>query len=104
MYANQITGQELACVTLWNLRNMLRCTDGYQFAAPIATLRANVNQPVSNLDDVRVVFDDDDGIALVNQRLQDTDEALNISGVQANRGFVQNIQCAPCAASSQFTA
>src|ERR1700722_14457570 len=40
---------------------------GDYFAAPFAALGAEVDEPVGGFNDVEVVFDDDDGVALVTE-------------------------------------
>jgi hypothetical protein len=39
-------------------------------AAAVATLRAQVEYPVGGFDDLKVVLDDDHGVALINQCVQ----------------------------------
>src|SRR5437588_8468672 len=57
--------QELAGVGLGRLGHPLRRALHDHGAAAIATLGAEVDDPVGRLDDVEVVLDHDDGVALL---------------------------------------
>src|SRR5690606_16584320 len=62
--------QITASVRLRHAGHGFWCTACDDFAATVATLRAKVDDPVRCLDDVEIVFDDHDGIALVAQLVQ----------------------------------
>ena len=72
---------------------------------PSATMRppalppsgAEVDDVVGALDEVEVVFDDDDGVACIHQLLQYLDEAVDISHVEAGSRLVEDIHgLTPC--------
>ena len=44
-----------------------RGSGGYDFASGVAAFGAEVDDLVGGFDDVEVVFDDDDGVALVDE-------------------------------------
>ena len=46
----------------------------------------------SALDDVEVVFDDDDGVAVVGEAVQDLEEVADVGEVQAGGGFVEDVE------------
>ena len=65
--------QVLAGVALGYLRHGFRGAGGYDAAAAVATLGAEVDHPVRRLDDVKIVLDDDHCVALIHQAGQQAD-------------------------------
>ena len=63
--------EELARVRRRHLDDVLGTACRDDGAALVATLRAEVDDVVSRLDDVEVVLDDDDGVAACDEALQD---------------------------------
>src|SRR6185369_14613005 len=61
-------------------------------AAGLSTLRSQIDDVVRGLDHVQVVLDHDDGVAAFHQRVQDSQEFLDVLEVQARRGLVQDIE------------
>ena len=61
-----------------------------------------IHYPVGGLDDVEVVLDDDDCVALVDQGLKDTEEFANVFEVQAGGGFIEYVDGAARRALLQF--
>ena len=55
-----------------------------------ATTWSQVDDVVGIGDDVEVVIDDDDGCALVEQALQNSEEGADVEGVQADAGPVED--------------
>ena len=51
------------------------CDDG---AAPSSSLRAKIDNPIRGADDIEIVFDHDDGIALICETLQYLEKLVNI--------------------------
>ena len=78
-------------MTCRNLCDVLGCPRGNHFSTTGASLGPEVDDPVRGLDDVQVVLDDDDGVALVDQRLQDGQEFTDVLEVQTRGGLVQDI-------------
>jgi len=63
---------------------------------PVATtrrrlhrLRTQVDHPVGGLDDLEVVLDHHDGVALVAQAVQDVQQLLDVVEMQPGGGLVQ---------------
>src|SRR6478672_1200357 len=73
-------------------RHLLGCSLGDDPAAAIATLGAEVDDPVGGLDDVEVVLDDDDRIAPVDQPMEDLEELLDVGEVEPGRRLVEDVQ------------
>ena len=61
-------------------------------AAVDAAFGAQVDDVVGDLDDVEVVLDDDDGVALVDEELEDVQQAVDVGEVQAGGGFVEDVE------------
>ena len=85
-----------------HLGHLLRRTLGDDDAAGTAALGAEVDDVVGALDEVEVVFDDDDGVACIHQLLQHLDEAVDISHVEAGSRLVENIHGLTRAAAGQL--
>jgi hypothetical protein len=45
-------------------------------------------------EDVGVVLDDDDGVAFVNEAVENVDEAFHVGHVQADGGFFDEVEVA----------
>ena len=60
-------------------------------ASVFAGTRTHIDHPVRLANHVLIVFDDDDTIAQVAQVVQGGDQAIVVTLMQTNRGFVQNI-------------
>ena len=73
-------------------RDILGCALRDDFPASGAAFRSQVNDVVGRLDYVEVMFDDDDGIPLVNEFIQDIEQASGIFEMQTCRWFVKNVQ------------
>jgi hypothetical protein len=52
--------------------------------------RSQVDEVVGGAHDGVFVFDDNEGVALVTQRVHDGGEAVDVAGVEANGGFVED--------------
>ena len=61
-------------------------------SAMAACSRADVQQVIRTKNQFRVMFHHHQGVALIAQILQDTEEAAAVSRVQTHRRFVKNIQ------------
>ena len=69
--------------------DILRGAGDHDFTAADAAFRAEVNDPVGGLDDIEVVLDDDDGVAVITQPVQYRQQLCDVMEVQAGGGFVQ---------------
>src|SRR5258708_670263 len=67
---------------------------GDDAAAAFAAFGAEVNDPVGLLDDVKVVLDDEHGVAEIDEALQDVEEFSHVIEVQAGCGFIENVKLA----------
>ena len=65
-------------------------------------LRLSVDDPVGGLDDVEVVLDDDDGVAVVARACSTASSILDVLEVQAGGRFVEDVQVRPVSRLRQF--
>ena len=61
-------------------------------AAGGAGARAKVDEVVGGVEDVEVMFDDDDGVSFVDEGLEDGEELGDVVGVKADGGFVKEVE------------
>src|SRR3954469_14660905 len=72
--------------------NLLGRARGDDPAATSPALRPEIDDPVGRLDDVEVVLDDQDGVAGVDESMQDLEELLDVGEVEAGRRLVEDIE------------
>src|SRR5690606_8055705 len=84
-------GKELTRVALRDARDVLGSALRDHAATAAAALRSEVDHPVSALDDVEVVLDHDDGVALLDERLEHPQELADVLEVQPRRGLVEDV-------------
>ncbi len=58
----------------------------------MAAVGAQVHHPVGGLDHVQVVFDHNDGVAVVAQLVKYGQQVLDVVEVQPGGGLVQDVQ------------
>lgn len=71
------------------------CSGVHELAAVLAAARTEVDHPVGALEDVQVVLDDHDGVALAEQGVERVQELGHVMHVQACGGFVEHEQRVP---------
>ena len=76
-------------------RDLLGRALGDDPAAAVPTLGSEIDDPVRGLDDVEVVFDDDDGVASIDQRVQHREQPANIVEVETGGRFVEEVERLP---------
>ena len=67
----QRRGQELAGVGTFYRSDLFRRTGGYHLASAVAAFRTQVDDPVGGFDHVEIMFNDDYGITVIPQTVQD---------------------------------
>ena len=55
---------------------------------------AEVDHPVGRGDDVEVVLDDDQRVALVGQAMEDREQAVDVGEMEARRRLVEDVEVA----------
>jgi hypothetical protein len=58
-----------------------------------ASFRAEIDNPVSRFDYVEIVFNHDHRVALIDETLQDREQAADVVGSEAGCRFVEDIEC-----------
>src|SRR5262249_11964572 len=67
-------------------------------AASSPSFGAEIDHVVGRFDDIEVVLDDHDCVALIDKFVQDVEELVRVSKMQAGCGLVENIERLPCTA------
>ena len=75
---------------------------GEELSALFTSLGAHVDDIVGGLDDVEVVLDDDDRVALVNQAVEHGKEDAYVFEMQPRGRLVEDVECASRVAPRQF--
>ena len=69
-----------------------RRTGEPHLAAALTRARSEIDDMIARTDDFGVVLDDDDGVPVVAELLEDPDEPARIARVQADRRLVQDVE------------
>ena len=81
-------------MALLYLRQVFRGARSKNLSPARPAFRTEIDQPVGRLDDVEVVFDHDDSIALVDEAVQDQEQFADVFEVQAGGGLVEDVDAA----------
>lgn len=87
--------EEFRRIALPSCHNLFRRSRCYELSAAASAFRADVDEMVGHLDDIEIMLNDDDGVALVDEPLQNIEEDADVLEVQARRGFVEDKNSAP---------
>ena len=88
-------GEILTCIGVLAGCHILGDTRRDDLTAPVATLGAQVDDPVSRLNHVHVVLDDHDRVAVITQPMQNAEQLLNIMEMQPGGGLVEDVERVP---------
>ena len=80
--------EELARVGGSDFGDVFGSPGRHDLAAPVTALWAEVDDPVSGLDDVEVVLDDEHRVTLVDEVMEHSEETSNVLEVQPGRRLV----------------
>src|SRR5580658_10270035 len=72
--------------------DLVDCACSEQLAAELAGAGAEIEEVVGSADDVRVMLDDEDGVAEIAELFHDADELGGVACVQADGGFVEDVE------------
>ena len=67
------------------------CTFGNNRPSSVAAVGAEVDDIVGNFDDVEIVFDDDYGVALLDEAVENGNKFGNVMGVKSGCRLVEDI-------------
>ena len=87
---------------MWILSDFFRCSGCDYGSAFVAPFRSYIDDVIGSFDDIQVVFDNDDGVAVSGEPPQDFGQFVDIGKVEAGCWFIQDVDCLSCAASAQF--
>ncbi len=87
--------QVLASIGLGHAADHFGGALSHDLPAGIASLGSKVDDPVGNLDNIQVVFNNHHSVTSIHQPLQDIDQLVDIGGMQTDRRLVQDIDGLP---------
>ena len=87
-----------------DLRHTLWGAQRHNVPASVPTVWPQIDDIIGSFDDIKVVLDDEHGVATVHQAAQNLEQALDIREVQTGRRLIQNVQGASRAAPAQLAA
>lgn len=70
------------------------CAAADDASAAGASFWTKVDDPVSRLDHIEIVLNDDDGVPRFDEAVQDVEQSVNVNEVQPSCRFIQQINCA----------
>src|ERR1700722_3767566 len=79
-----------ACMALSRLGDLFRRAAGDDLAPLIAGVGAEVDDPIGGFDDVKIVFDDEDRMAGVDEALENLEQDADIIEVQTGSRLVEH--------------
>ena len=83
--------EKLACVGFGVVCESFGGTGADELSAALPAFGSKIDQPVRRFDDVKVMLDHDDRIALIPQAMQHTQQLADIVKMKPGSGFIQNI-------------
>ena len=90
-------------MTLGDGRNFFRRTDSDDVSAVnIATLWSEVDDVICGFDDLEIMLDDDDSIALIYECMKDLEQSPHVFKVQSRGRLIQDIERLSSCASREF--
>lgn len=81
----------LSCDAVGIVGYFLGRTSCYNLTAISSAFWPDVDNMVGTTDYIHVVFDDDDGIALVGELVEYAEQYIDIFKMKASRGLIKNI-------------
>lgn len=79
-------------VTFWALSHLVRRTRYQNLTTFFSALRTNINQIIRHLDDIEVMFDDQDRISSLNQFIQHVKKQTDILEMQSRSRLIQDVE------------
>ena len=89
-FALQFFFQEFSCQTLGAGGNLLWCSCANHFTTTVATFRSHVDDVVGTLNNIHVMFDDEDGMATFYEGVKGLQQTINVVEMQTRGGFVED--------------
>ena len=101
-FSRQQGFQELAGVTVFGICYYFRGAGGKNLSAAGTAFWAKIDDPVSGFDDVQIVLDDHDGIAVIGETMQYLEQHFDVLEMQAGCGLIKNVQRSSRVAFGEF--
>ena len=79
-------------MALITLHNVLGRALRHDHTAAITTLRTHINDPVGGFDHFEIMFDHNDGVALLDKLMEDFQKLRHIVEMEACRWLVEDIK------------
>jgi hypothetical protein len=79
-------------VAFWDEGDIFGRACGEDLTAAMAAFGSHVDDPIGGFDDIKLMFDDDDGISFIDEALEDEEEAADILKVKACGGFIEDVE------------
>ena len=95
-------GEVAAGVAFGGCCDLFRGAGGDDAAAAVAAFGAEVDDVVGGFDDLQIVLDDNDGVAGVDQSVEDFEEFADVFEMQAGGGLIQDVEGAAGGAFGEF--
>jgi hypothetical protein len=88
----KMLAQISASVRLWRRHDLFRRACGHHLSAGIATLRSQIDNVVSSLNHVEVVFDDQERTSGFNQGAKRPQQFVDVVEMQAGSWLIENVE------------
>ena len=76
-------------------RNLLRSSADHEFAPLVTGFRTDIDNPVSGLDHIEVMLDDNDAVPLGDQTLEGLQQNGDVVDMQTGRRLVEDEKGSP---------
>src|ERR1043166_6164677 len=73
-------------------RNLFRRTCGHDFSSIISATGSQIDYVISARDDVKVVFDNHNGIPGIGEMIQQFEKLFDVVEMQARRRFIHDVE------------
>ena len=83
--------QELRCEAFAGFGYNFGCAAGDELSAAASAFGTHVDDIVGHFDDIEVVLNHDDGVALLDQSVEHTEQYADIFKMQSGGGFVEDV-------------
>ena len=83
--------QVVSGIGAFDFSHLLRSAAGYDRSAHVAALRPHVDDIIGGFYQIKVVLNDNDGVALIGQPLEYRYQPVNVGGMKSGRRFVKDI-------------
>ena len=87
---------------LLTLCNLFGCPRYENPASTRSPFRAKIDDPVSRLDHIQIVFDDDYGVSCIDKSVQHSQQMFDIDEVKSRRRLVEDVNSLACRPLTQF--